>query len=58
MGAEAFQDERVPILVPRQLHGRIARIMLAMRAETGRKSVTFAEVIERALDRAAMEEDQ
>jgi len=55
---ETFQDERVPILVPRQLHGRIARIMLAMRAETGRKSVTFAEVIERALDRAAMEEDQ
>jgi len=58
MVAETPPDTgRVPILVPRQLHTRITRILRRMRDETGRP-ITYAEVVERALDRAAMEEDQ
>src|SRR5215472_584791 len=57
MSVPAEDFGRVPIQIPRVLHKRIARIALRMRAETGR-TVTFAEVVERALDRAAMEEDQ
>jgi len=58
MPADAPQDSgRKPIAVPDELHARITRIMHAMTARTGRKSITYAEVIERALDRAAMEED-
>lgn len=50
-------SDRVAVMVPPQLHRRLAKIQQAMRAETGR-NVTLAEVIERAVDRAAMEEDQ
>jgi len=58
MVAETPPDTgRVPVAIPRRLHRRLTVIMRAMRDETGR-AVTFAEVIERALDRAAMEEDQ
>ena len=57
MVTETPDTGRVPIAVPRPLHARLARIMRVMRDETGR-TITFAEVIERALDRAAMEEDQ
>jgi len=57
MVAETPSDTgRVPIAVPRQLHTRLARIMAEIRDQTGR-SVTFAEVIERALDRAEMREE-
>jgi len=55
MSAETPTGRR-PVQIPDPLHARIAAIALAMRRETGR-TITFAEVIERALDRAAMEED-
>jgi len=47
---------RRPVQLPGPLYSRIARIANRMRADTGR-AVSLPEVIERALDRAAMEED-
>jgi hypothetical protein len=44
-------------MIPFQLHERLMRIRDNWVLRTGR-APTFAEVIERALDRAGMEEDQ
>jgi hypothetical protein len=51
------QPGRRPVMIPFQLHERLLRIRDNWYSRTGR-APTFAEVIERALDRAQMEEDQ
>ena len=48
---------RRPVQLPAALHERLLRIRDNWYSRTGR-APTFAEVIERALDRAGMEEDQ
>jgi len=47
---------RRPVQLPAPLHLRLMRIRDNWYSRTGR-SPTFGEIIERALDRAAMEED-
>ena len=54
--AESPATGRRPVMIPFQLHERLLRIRDNWYSRTGR-APTFAEVIERALDRAAMEED-
>ena len=47
---------RRPVQIPAALHLRLMRIRDNWYSRTGR-SPTFGEIIERALDRAAIEED-